>query len=249
MSVEVLLLSRDLALLNVVRRVCDEAGISLKLATDAPEAEEMLARAKFDGVIADCDDVPSATTVVQNLRKGISNRSAIVFAIRNCVGISVRNAFELGANFVLDKPVNIERATRCVRAAQGLLVRERRRYFRVPAEIPVTLNFGDGNPVNATIANISEGGMSVRTAAPIPTRATVRFSFFLPDTKIKVEAKGEVAWSLSPNNRAGIHFVYLPESTQKELLMWINAELQRADPVLLLKANRGWAKTKEDAAF
>jgi DNA-binding response OmpR family regulator len=110
MSVEVLLLSRDLALLNVMRRVCDEAGIALQLATDAPEAEDMLARAKFDGLVADCDDVPSATTVIQNLRKGASNRSAVVFAIRNCAGITVRDAFEIGANFVLDKPVNVDRA-------------------------------------------------------------------------------------------------------------------------------------------
>ncbi len=248
MSVEILLLSSDLALLNVVRRVCDEAGMALQLATDAPEAEEMLARAKFDGLIVDCDDVPAAAAVIQNLRKGVSNRSAVVFAVRNCAGTTVRHAFELGANFVLDKPVNVERATRCMRAAQGLLIRERRRYFRVPVEIPVELSFADGKTVSATIANLSEGGMSLRTALPIP-RGTVKFSFTLPDTRIKVEGKGEVSWALAPNDRAGIHFVYLPDATERELIIWLNAELQRVDPVLLFKANRDWGKTKENPAF
>ncbi len=247
MAVEILLLSHDLALLNVVRRVCDDAGIALQLATDAPEAEEMLSRAKFDGVIADCDDVPAAVSVIQNLRKGASNRTAIVFAVRNCAGTTVRNAFEIGANFVLDKPVNVDRAARCVRAAQGLLVRERRRYFRVPVEIPVELNFGGGNSVSAAISNLSEGGMSLRTSVPIP-RTSVKFSFNLPDTHIKIEGKGEVSWALAPNERAGIHFVYLPEATEKELIVWLNAELQRADPMRLFQVNRGWANTKDSSA-
>src|SRR5512146_611805 len=137
MSIEVLLLSSDLALLNVIRRVCDESDVALQLATDSEEAEEMLARSKFDGLVVDCDDVAGSANVLQNLRKGTSNRSAVVFVIRSGRGMTVRNAFEIGANFVLDKPVNTDAATRCIRAAHGLLVRERRRYFRVPVEIPV----------------------------------------------------------------------------------------------------------------
>lgn len=249
MSVEVLLLSRDLSLLNVIRRVCDETNVSLQLSTDAPEAEDMLARRKFDGFIVDCDDVPDSGKVVQNLRKGSSNRSAVVFVIRSGSGISVRNAFEVGANFVLDKPVNIDRASRCIRAAHGLLVRERRRYFRVPVEIPVTLTFGDGNIIEAVIANLSEGGMSIRSPQAIPSRANAKVAFTLPDTNTKIEAKGEVSWTVDSADRGGIHFIYMTDAIQQELLIWLNTELQRVDPVLLMQANRGWGKRGSSAVF
>lgn len=242
MSVAVLLLSGDLALLNVIRHVCDEAGISLQLATDASETEEMLRSSKFDGFIADCDDIPEGAAVVQNLRKGASNRSAVVFVIRGGNGITVRSAFEIGANFVLDKPVNIERATRCIRAAHGLLVRERRRYFRVPVDIPVELTFSDGNVIAATIANLSEGGMSIRSPQPVPGRTSVKIAFTLPETTTRLEIKGEVSWMLGSADRCGIHFIYMSDASQRDLTMWLNSELQRVDPVLLFSANRGWMK-------
>lgn len=243
MSVEVLLLTRDLSLVNVVRRVCDDGGIVVHCANEAAEAEDMLGRRKFDGLIADCDEIPSSISLLKKLRKGVSNRSAIVFAIRNGSGISTREAFENGANFVLDKPVNVDRASRCLRAAHGLLIRERRRYFRVPAEIPVDLTFSDGAVKSAVIANISEGGMSVRSIDPIPSRTTVKFSFVLPGTRTKIDAKGEVSWTLtSPAHRSGVHFIYLSDDAQRELAMWLNSELQSADPALLFSINRAWNK-------
>ncbi len=242
MSVEVLLLSNDLALLNTIRRVCDETGLAMRLASDAAEADEMLARSKFDGFVVDCDEVPEASSVVQKLRKGASNRSAVVFAIRNGHGVTVRNAFELGANFVLDKPVNVERASRCMRAAHGLLIRERRRYFRVPVEIPVELVFGDGEVMEATIANLSEGGMSIRSPRPLP-RTAVKISFTLPNTKIRIEAKAEVSWTVGSSDRGGIHFIYMADNMQQELLIWLNNALQEIDSVLLFNANRASART------
>jgi len=242
MSVEVLLLSQDDALLQLIRRVCEEAGISLELASDAPEASDMLARRRFDGLIVDCDAVPDASGVIVDLRKGSSNRSAVVFLIRNGTGLTVRSAFEMGANFVLDKPVTAERATRCFRAAQGLLARERRRYFRVPVDILVDFTLRDGSTVCATIANLSEGGISIRGELALPEQAKVKISFRLPGHSKKIEAKGEVAWTLAPNDRSGVQFTYMSDETQRELAMWLNAELQRVDPVLLLNANRGCLK-------
>ncbi len=242
MSIEVLLLSSDLALLNVVRRVCDESDVALQLATDSQEAEQMLARSKFDGIVADCDDVPEATKLVRDVRKGGSNRSAVVFVIRSGRGITVRNAFEIGANFVLDKPVAADSATRCMRAAHGLLLRERRRYFRLPVEIPVELTLGDGKIIDATISNLSEGGMSIRASQPLPGRTSVKVAFNLPNTRTKIDARGEITWMLDSSDQGGVHFIYMNDATQQELLMWLNAELQRVDPALLMDANRGWGK-------
>lgn len=247
MSVEVLFLSRDLALSNVIRAVCEDTGIALRLATESAQAEQLLANSKFDGLIADCDDVPGAVPLVQKLRRGVSNRSAIIFIIRSGSGISVRQAFELGASFVLDKPVNAERAGRCLRAAHGLLVRERRRYFRLPCEIPVDVTLGDGSKITATSANISEGGLSIRCPQPIPS-GKIKASFTLPDTRRKIEAKAEIAWALGTTDRYGIQFTYLSDECQQELTIWLNSELQRVDPVLLFNANRGWTRVKEAVA-
>ncbi len=243
MSLEVLLLSNDLALLNTIRRVCDDSSIVMRLAADAVEAEGMLSKGKFDGVIVDCDEIPGSVSVIQNLRKGASNRSAVAFVIRNGHAITVRNAFEAGANFVLDKPVNVDRATRCMRAAHGLLIRERRRYFRVPVDFPVELSFGDGVMIEAKVTNLSEGGISVRSPHAL-SKAPVKVSFFLPGTKTKIEAKAEVSWTAGDSCQGGVRFIYMSDSMQQEVAIWLNRALQEVDPVLLMNVNRGWAKMK-----
>lgn len=241
MAVEVLLLSNDLALLNTIRRVCDDTAIAMSLASDPVEAEQMLRKGKFDGIILDCDEIPGAVPLLQNLRKGASNRSAVAFVIRNGHDITFRSAFEAGANFVLDKPVNMDRATRCMRAAHGLLIRERRRYFRVPVDIPVELTFSDGDIIRANISNLSEGGMSIHSPRTLP-RNSVKVSFNLPNTATRVEVKAEVSWANGA--KGGIHFIYMTNSVQQELAMWLNSALQEVDPVMLMNANRGWAKMK-----
>src|SRR5260370_24516284 len=73
--------------------------------------------------------MPSGPAILRELRQGRSNKSCIAFAIVHG-RTTVQQAFEMGANFVLDKPISLERATRSVRAAQGLIMRERRRYQR-----------------------------------------------------------------------------------------------------------------------
>jgi hypothetical protein len=48
----------------------------------------------------------------------------------------------LGANFALQKPLSAVNTMRCFSAAINFMFRERRRYFRQPVEMPVTLVFG-----------------------------------------------------------------------------------------------------------
>jgi len=86
----------------------------------------------------------------------------IGFAIVNGV-TTVQEAFEMGANFVLDKPLAAERLTRSLRAAQGLMAHERRRYYRHPVATSVHINFGtETNEHLGTTVNLSEGGFAAK---------------------------------------------------------------------------------------
>ena len=103
----------------MIRRVLDAANIELDLSQNADQARMALSRRKYDALLVDCDDVQSGPAVLHELRQGKSNRSCIAFAVVNGK-TSIQQAFEMGANFVLDKPISLERATRSIRAAQGL---------------------------------------------------------------------------------------------------------------------------------
>src|ERR1700694_3887612 len=118
MALQALLISNDSEVLKTIRRVLDSVNIDLQVCHSAEEAAHILKRRKYDTLLVDCD-VRNAPAVLRELRKGKSNKSCIAFALINQV-TTIQEAFEMGANFVLDKPLAIDRTTRSVRAAQGL---------------------------------------------------------------------------------------------------------------------------------
>jgi hypothetical protein len=101
--------------------------------------QEILSTEKFDPVLVDCDDLKGAVGVLESLRKSASNKNSVTFAILNG-GTSTQQAFQMGANFVLQKPISALNAKRCLGAAINFMIREQRRYFR-PVEIPATIAF------------------------------------------------------------------------------------------------------------
>lgn len=228
MPVESLLLARDAIALRVLRRVLDEIGVQLMVTTSAAEAAEVLSRRKFDAVIIDCDDIAGSSDVLKHLRQGASNKAAIVFAIVSG-GTSARDAFDLGANFVLDKPLSADRVQRSFRAAHGLMVRERRRYFRHEVEIPATLDF-DGTVYRTTISNLSEGGFAVISQRELPKAGGVRVNFTLPNTRTIIDGRGEIAWNTG--ERAGIRLLVLQESTKAALTNWLAQEIEKQEPAM-----------------
>jgi CheY-like chemotaxis protein len=235
MRTESLLLCRDADAVRTLRRLLDDVGIQVFVCAQAAEASSALARRQFDAVIVDCDDVAGALGVVPQLRQADSNRSAIVFAIVNG-STTVRAAFDMGANFVLDKPLSPERVQRSFRAAHGLMVRESRRYFRDQVSLLVTLQIA-GTQHKATIINLSEGGIAVRSADKLPESSSVRASFTLPNGR-QIDARGPIAWNTG--NRAGIRLLFMSEAHRTDLIAWLNRAMQTREPLpIFINASRG----------
>lgn len=223
-----LLLTRDQEILRVIRRVLDTVAIEMETATSTDTARQILARRKFDSVLIDCDDVQSGCDVIRELRKGRSNAKSIVFAITNKI-TSVKDAFELGANFVLEKPISADRATRSLRAAHGLIMRERRRYHRHPVKATAHLSYGSNRDVATPLSNISEGGIGLAASRTPEMKGPVSLRLELPGCKRFLEAKGEFVWATAAG-RVGVRFTTIPTATKSELDAWFSRQLEGEAP-------------------
>jgi len=226
MALQALLLSRDPEVHRTIRRVLDSANIDLDLCNTTDQARHILTRRKYDAVMVDCDDIQDAALVLRELRQGKSNKSCIAFALVNG-RTNVQQAFEIGANFVLDKPISVERATRGVRAAQGLIMRERRRYHRHLVNATGAIVVDSGAELQLNITNISHGGISIECSRQLDEGGAARLRFQLPGTKRSLEIKGEIVWS-TPEGRAGIRFQVLSAETKSDLDTWLE---KRALPI------------------
>ena len=122
MPLESLLLSRDMDVIHVLQQTLAKLSIDVEICRGARSGTEILLTEKFDAVIVDCDDLQDGLGVLKDLRKSPSNRSSIAFAILNGT-TTTHQAFELGATFVMKKPVSPLNAMRCLSAGLGLMVR------------------------------------------------------------------------------------------------------------------------------
>ena len=215
--------------LRVLQSALGKLDVRVQVCTGAEGAREIMAEKKFDAIIIDCDDLPGGTEVLQQVRQERRNKSSVSFAILNGIN-NVRSVFQMGAGFVLQKPITITNALRSFHAAYGLMHRERRRYFRMPVEIPAKLNYGNGREMQVRTCNLSEGGMAIQAAAALPNDL-YRIQFTLPGTDITLSPKAELAWS-DASGKAGIRFLELTLNAREQLENWLMQKMEERESSL-----------------
>lgn len=228
MTLESLLLSRDTEVVRVLRPTLEKLSIDVEVCQEAKKASEILISEKFDAVIVDCDDLLGGLEVLQGLRATPSNKNSVTFALLNGKKTTTQEAFGMGVNFVLQKPISTLNASRCFHAALNFMVRERRRYFRQPAKMPVRVILSD-KELKATSTNISEGGMALILHQALPKGATPRLQFTLPETKLSLDVETEIAWA-DIKGHVGLRFLNVPQSSQTLLETWLNEQMEKQLP-------------------
>jgi len=138
MNLQSLVVADDEKTVRVLRRVLSDLDIDMEHCSNPETAVQQLTRNRFEAVIVDCSDTELAGRVLKSARLAPCNRRAVALAIVDA-NMPLRTAFEMGAHFVLYKPVSAERAKSSFRAARALMKRERRRNTRIPVEMPVTV--------------------------------------------------------------------------------------------------------------
>jgi len=226
MQLESLLLSRDPEVIRVLRPTLEKLSIDLEVCRGAKTGTEIISSEKFDAIIIDCDDLQGGLEVLSAMRKESSNKSSVAFAILNRQ-TTTHKAFELGANFVLQKPLSGLNAMRCFSAAINFMLRERRRYFRQPVEIPVTLVFGE-KEFKATATNLSEGGMAIYFRGKLPKGGISRVVFSMPGAATPLQPRAHIAW-LDGAGHAGLRFTEMPKDMHTQLDHWLTEEFQKLE--------------------
>jgi DNA-binding response OmpR family regulator len=223
MNLESLLISRDAALLGVLRPTLEKMSVSVEVCSGTQTGEDLLGKRKFDAVIVDCDDLCGGVDLLKGLRRTQSNASSVAFAVLNGK-TTTQEAFQIGANFVLQKPLTPPNASRCFNAAMSFMLRERRRYFRHPVEMPVRVGLAQDAGMTAVTTNLSEGGMAIRFTGKLLKDAECKLQFTLPSSHTSLELQGKIAWV--DEGHAGIKFVEVPQSSQYQLDQWLTERMQ-----------------------
>jgi DNA-binding response OmpR family regulator len=221
-----LVISDDEVTIQQLTESMQQFAISAEVCRDAGFALQSLNRRHYEAVVVDLKMYQSKE-IMERVRFSPSNQTATTFAITD--GPESISGFSTGANFVLDRPLSEESLSRSLRAAYGIIMRERRRYFRCPVTIPVAVRNQEGKETQCETINISESGVAIRIPSPMKSGTEVAVQFKLPENQTRFVVQSKICWS-DPTGRTGLQFLNLAVAQKTELQGWLSHRLEEVLP-------------------
>jgi len=155
MTFQALLFCPDEKTARVTTQVLTELEFSVEACTEPFAAVKKLMGQHFDAIVVDCDNEQNASLLFKSARNSTSNQASLAVAVVEGQS-GVANAFRIGANLVLTKPINVEQAKSTLRVARGLL--------RKGGEASKPVGAGSPGPTSPTTP-----GTEKSTSAALPT--------------------------------------------------------------------------------
>jgi len=231
MNLKSLLLCSDEKIVRVLRRTLGDLEIAVEHCTTAEIALRHLTRERFEAIIVDCAGT-GAAAVLKSARNAPCNKRAVAVAILD-PEVGLRSAFEVGAHFILYKPVSVERAKSSFRAARALMKKERRRNSRLPVQIAVEMTSREsGARYKVTSTDLGEGGLAVSLPRRSKPHGRWQLTFTLPGSANALEMSAEFAWE-GTGTQVGLRFEDQTPDAARQLREWLarNApDGERDDP-------------------
>lgn len=220
-----LLVSDDSMNIHQLSRALGEMSIRPDICREVPEALRLLHTRKFDAIIVDSHLGTQSASILEEVRSSASNRTSVTFAIS---GVDVDSNLRKLSSFVFDEPVSSESVRRTLRAAYGLVLRERRRYFRCPICIPVLILKRPTGDLRCHSINISEGGLALNTSVSLNPGEEVQLQFALPGRQEPWIIGGTICWGKV--ERFGVRITTISPERKSELQEWLARKLEEQMP-------------------
>jgi CheY-like chemotaxis protein len=190
-------------------------------------AAGLLDQQKFEAVIVDLLLGDEGLLVLAKLRFSRANRTAVSFAITT--GSGAQSSPRPDSTFVLERPLSAALMNQTLRAAFGLVVRERRRYFRCPIEVPALVRSRQPEDLLCQTVNVSEGGIAIIASAALDSDSPALVRFSLPGRQSQIFAETKVCWR-TRDGLVGLEFHSLASPEKSELQEWLARKLDETLP-------------------
>lgn len=221
-----LLFTHDTEVMGVMSQILENFSIKTETCSELGSAIDAVTQRRLDAIIVDWADAYDPTRIVRSARKSSPNGNSTIVALVNPG--SETHALLVGANFMIHKPADIEHAGRCMRAAYGTMLQNRRRAARVPVDIAVNVRVSECGVIRARISDLSIGGIALQCEEPLEVNSEVLTNFVLPNTDQLVQITGKIV-NANSAGRAGVRFSFVPEQDQEALEGWLALELSKLE--------------------
>ena len=223
-----LVVSEDAVITKQLSDAMEELALSVEVCGKIADALDRVNHTKLEVAVIDLSLGNQAILFLERVRASASNRTAITFAVTNN-SAQTAAALKGGSAFTLQKPLTIEAIRHTFKAAYGLIVRERRRYFRYPIAVPAAGTRKGESEIFGKTINISEKGMALSTSTPLAPGTELKIQFTLPDPRLDLTADCKVCWN-NDKGQAGLLFVFIASNLASHLQSCLARRLEEQLP-------------------
>ncbi len=188
-----LVVGKDPAMCRLIKEALGTADIHVVTLMNSAEAAERIQEEKFDVILLDVK-APSEVEakMVQKIRgSGFNQKTLIIMISDDLSRGALSKAFEAGASFFAFKPIDKAHLMRLIRATQGTIENEKRRFRRVPVRTKVRVKSGDTDAEGVTI-DVSLNGALVDVSQAFPLGSVVEISLYILFGMQPIIGKGAV---------------------------------------------------------
>ena len=219
MTFQALLFCPDEKTARVTTQVLNELEFSVEACTEPFAAVKKLMGQHFDAIVVDCDNEQNAALLFKSARNSSSNQGSLAVAVvEGQTGVA--NAFRIGANLVLTKPINVEQAKSTLRVARGLLRKGGEAAKSTAAGEPSAPSSAP-NPTSAG-RPASPSLEAARPAAPIPSAPKPAFAAFQPAKPQPLAAVAKTTVEAGSAYEVAQEPIPAPDSADEILLESVN---------------------------
>lgn len=217
MTLSSMVVSRDWQEVGVLECILGGLHMTVDVESELNRAQLKLTRSKVDALILDCD-LGGSTGFLRSLHADNVQNSVPLLIVSGSIG--KQNLQATGASFIFEKPISVEQAVHTLSSARNMIMDGRLRYHRQMLQVPASISCGPKQRFDASVMNLSQGGVGLRVSEPLPVTGPIRLSFALPGTDVPVKLLGKVAWT-DHNGHAGIRFVQISRKMKRDLQLWL----------------------------
>lgn len=222
-----LLCTTDQRVVQVLQPALDTFAIKTQVCGEVSSAMNAINHRRLDAVIVDWEQGHNPLRVLRATRNSSWNSKSTIFAMVDA-GPEMHNALKAGANFLIPKPSDLSGVSRCLRAAYGTILQQRRKVARCPVDIPVVAKFSEIGKVEARIIDLSVGGLALHCERAVDVECQVSLSFLPPAGSTLIHIAGKVV-NADREGRAGICFSFVPQDELTLLENWLALQLAKLE--------------------
>ena len=225
-----LIVSPDQRSVSLLQEVLRELHTETETCETSAKAVLLVRTRPVDAVLLD-GDMPDAAGLIDTLAQRKDGDQPRIIAFLNAKADS-GEAFQIGAHFVLYKPISRDRALVSLEYALRSAGKDRREQDRQPVHLATKISCGAVDAAPVTLLDLSPSGTAILSQRRLPSDSKLYFEFQAPGQNATVRMSGNLVWQ-DLQGHAGIRFSNVPAASRKVLENWLQSnQAPAAEPTV-----------------